>query len=144
MKKIIVFGLLLNLLVIPAGYAQEQAESASQVSEVPTPKPPYIYQSGNRRDPFKPLISQRAVSREVETLGEVDIILLNLSGLIWDEGEVLALLHDGGNFGYILKEGRLLGANYQAVEGVYGKVKADGVYLTQGETEVKLSLGEEK
>lgn len=147
----VICGLLLNLLIL-AGFTQEEGAGSAaapvrqELKEVPTPEPepPFIYQSGNRRDPFKPLVSQKAVGREIESPGEVEIVSLSLSGLIWDDGEVLALLHDGGNFGYILKKGRLLAANYRIIEGISGVIKADGVYLTQGKTKVKLTLREEE
>ncbi|MDI6703130.1 MAG: hypothetical protein QME40_00370 [bacterium] len=115
------------------------------------PEPPlYVYRSFKRRDPFVPLIQKEEEKRERESIltitneeiFEVNIRELTLSGIIWDRGGALALLSSIGGFGYILKNGRLLGENDKPVEGVFGQIIGDNcVILSQGNKKITLYLG---
>lgn len=121
------------------------------------PEPTYRYRAGGRRDPFRALVSEEIepvekerpifvakrekVPKEVKGVGIFDLDSLRLSGLIWDREEALALLHDKEGNPYILKRGRLLDPNSKPIEGVFGRIREDGVYLKGWGKDVRLTLG---
>lgn len=116
----------------------------------------YMYRPLNRRDPFRALIAQREKVTVTATKPkpaqklpepvkrELDIRDLTLDGIIWDaeNGVGIALLRNGENYGFILKEGRLLGRNQKRMEGIYGRVVGEEVRLVQDQAKVTLKIGE--
>jgi len=109
----------------------------------------YEYKSFTKPDPFVPLIvsEKEQVKGEVKplNLSQIDIVNLELSGIIWDKKESMALLHDGNKFGYILKRGRLLGDNFKPIRGITGRIIGhERVFLHQGNAEVNFFIGKPK
>lgn len=108
----------------------------------------YEYKSLRMRDPFVPLIASEKKTigmDKSQNLLEIDITNLELTGIVWDKKESMAILHDGNKFGYILKRGRLYADNFKPIKGIYGKILGDKtIFLAQGKTEVNFCLGKSK
>ncbi|MEW6096659.1 MAG: hypothetical protein AB1567_09060 [bacterium] len=108
----------------------------------------YEYKSLRNRDPFVALIvSEKKPAEGVKAvdLSQINIINLELAGIIWDKKESVAILHDGNNFGYILEKGRLLADNFKPIKGITGRIIGnERVFLEQGKTEVNFFVGKPK
>lgn len=149
MRKNFLVYLILFLILIVGCARKEEKKMVVLPSEIPSeevvkPEPPaYGYTSFQQRDPFIPLVSETPITDDKPTenkkadLGDIEIIALNLSGIMWDRKESLAMLHDGNNFGYILKKGNLLSDNGQVIKGIKGSILNNNiVILIQGENTV--------
>jgi Tfp pilus assembly protein PilP len=163
MRKIIII-LILLISIVGCGRKEEveikpMVRPPMPVIEIPEVKvevTPYEYIPADRRDPFVPLIKPEVEKKEItkpevkpieekiEEIYELDINSLTLSGLIWNGGEALALFHDGGGFGYILKKGLLYGANFEPIKGISGLIKDNKVTLYQGKRKLIFAFEEEK
>lgn len=136
---------------------EEVTAPAILAREIIRPAPSlYMYRPLDRRDPFKALIepvekvtvkpkpTPKVVKEAPPVKRELDIKDLTLAGIVWDarNGEAMALLHNGDNYGFILKEGRLLGKGQQRVQGIYGRVVGEEVRLVQDKTKITLKVGE--
>lgn len=150
MSKILLVSLILALIPISCAKKEEKKvvvlPPKIPIEEPVKPEPPvYRYTSFQLRDPFLPLVVT-APKGEVRPAGKVDltaieITALNLSGLIWDRSESLAMFHDGNNFGYIFKHGNLLADNGKVIKGISGCIKSNNlVVLTQDKTTVTFNL----
>lgn len=110
----------------------------------------YEYKSFRQRDPFVPLVTaeRRDVpQQQIDTKdpSQIDITNLELSGIIWDKRESMAVFRDQRGFGYILSKGRLLGDNFEPIKGIRGRIVENRrVFLYQGDTEVNFLLGKPK
>lgn len=65
---------------------------------------PVIYSSGGRRDPFRALIVDEQKEGDIVT----DLLQLEgavLTGVVWSEGEYLAMVRDSENRSFFLREG---------------------------------------
>ncbi len=107
----------------------------------------YEYKSLNKRDPFIALVvSEKKVTEGgKELLSQINIFELEMTGIVWDKKESMAIFHDGNNFGYILKKGRLLADNFKPIEGIRGEITRNNrVFLQQGKSEVTFFIGKPK
>jgi Tfp pilus assembly protein PilP len=153
--KYIVIYSLLGILILGVGCQRkveppptppkERVERPAPPPPIKPPEPTYHYSRGGRRDPFRALVGEERaevtfVSEPVKEVEIFDLDSLTLSGLVWDEEEALALLYDRQGVSYILKRGRLLDPDSQPIEGVFGEIREEGVYLVAGEREVTLTL----
>lgn len=153
--KYIVIYSLLGILILGVGCQRkveppptppkERVERPAPLPPIKPPEPTYHYSRGGRRDPFRALVGEERVevtfvSEPVKEVEIFDLDSLTLSGLMWDEEEALALLYDRQGVSYILKRGRLLDPDSQPIEGVFGEIREEGVYLVAGEREVTLTL----
>ncbi|MEW5766556.1 MAG: hypothetical protein AB1797_02870 [bacterium] len=137
---------------------EEATAPAILAREITRPAPSlYMYRPLDRRDPFKALIEPKKevtakpttpkpkpVKEALPVKRELDIEDLTLAGIIWDakNGGAMALLHNGDNYGFILKEGRLWGKGQRRVEGIYGQVIGEQARLVQDKTKITLKVGE--
>src|SRR5512144_2756717 len=65
---------------------------------------PVIYLANSRRDPFRPLISDENRGGEIKT----DLLVVdgaNLTGVVWAEGQYLAMVKDKEKRTFFLREG---------------------------------------
>ena len=134
----------LVLLLFSAGCTEEQRPAAPVVKkpekvEAPIPKasaalippeimptaPPYAYNPGGRRDPFKPLIEARKVTPLPSTtnvpltpLQRFELNQLRLIGVIVGKGEPMAMVSTLGGKSYLLKKGVKVGMNNGVVVGI--------------------------
>lgn len=148
MRKRFLVCLILSLILIVGCGKKEEKKMMVLPSDIPTeevvkPEPPaYGYTSSQQRDPFLPLVSETPIDTKPTedkkaSLGDIEITTLNLSGITWDKKESLAMLHDGNNFGYILKKGNLLSDNGKVIKGIKGSISNNNiVVLIQGENTV--------
>lgn len=110
----------------------------------------YEYKSFKSRDPFIPLVVSSEKKPAVAgvkavNLSQINISDLELSGIIWDKKESMAILHDGNKFGYILKGGRLFADNFKPIKDITGKIIGNKeVFLQQGKTNINFSLTKPK
>jgi hypothetical protein len=64
----------------------------------------YFYQSSDREDPFRALVSGAYAATE-GAADVVDMASARLVGVMWGEEDRFALVEDGAGFGYILRVG---------------------------------------
>jgi hypothetical protein len=64
----------------------------------------FFYQSNDREDPFKALVSGAYEASEGAS-ELVDLASARLVGVMWGEEDRFALVEDGGGYGYILRVG---------------------------------------
>lgn len=155
-KKIFILTLIFVMSNIIGCGKREEKKVYVLPPQIPMEKPElyvpeqYEYKSVVNRDPFEPLIVSDAKTRGKEgvrgvDISEIDIANLELSGIVWDRKESMAILHDGNKFGYILKRGRLLADNFRPITGISGKILGNkNVFLQQGKTEVNFFLEKPK
>ncbi|MFH1564217.1 MAG: hypothetical protein ABIF11_12510 [Nitrospirota bacterium] len=108
----------------------------------------YEYKSLVLRDPFIALVVSEKKSTEggkgVE-LSEINILDLEMTGIVWDRKESMAIFHDGNRFGYILKKGRLFADNFKPIKGIQGTIIGNNRgFLQQGKSEVNFFMGKPK
>ncbi|HOU37208.1 MAG TPA: hypothetical protein PLJ26_01915 [Candidatus Omnitrophota bacterium] len=113
-KRFIYSGLLSILL--PAAILVSQAHSAPKQEPkssepLPLPPPDYVYETGNKRDPFIPLITSdgRFVPLE-KTPGEESESVLKVEGIIYDKFGLSYAIVDGS----VVKIGDLI-SDYQVL-----------------------------
>lgn len=88
--------------------------------------PLFVYDESNKRDPF-----QRVTLVEAsETIEEVNISTLRLTGIIHFEKKGIATLEDDNMYKYILKNKKLY-SNNKIVKGVTGDIEGKKVVLKQ-------------
>jgi type IV pilus assembly protein PilP len=112
----------------------------------------YSYDPTGKIDPFMPLIvdaparqttvaQTRRVSKPLTPLQKYDLKDLQLVAVISTHSTASALIQDPSGFGYIVKEGILIGKN----EGVLKKIIGNGIIIEEqilnslGEPETKIS-----
>lgn len=102
----------------------------------------FIYQRGNRSDPFVPFISERTTTQQIETEelltgmrlfepGQLNLVAISFGG-----NNPIALVQDSTGKGYILKEGIAIGR-----KGVITSIMANSVII---EESFLTSSGEKK
>lgn len=153
-KKIFILSLMVLMSNIIACAKKEEKKIVILPPQISIAKPElyvpetYEYKSLRMRDPFVPLITSEKKTVEKDkslSLLEIDITALELTGIVWDKRESMAILHDGNKFGYILKKERLYADNYKPIKGIYGKILGDKtIFLEQGKREVNFCLGKPK
>lgn len=155
-KKILILNLIFVMSSIIGCAKKEEPKIVVLPPQISMEKPEmyvpekYEYKSAGIRDPFEPLISseQKAPGEKVAKgtqISEIDIVNLELSGIIWDAKESMAVLHDGNKFGYILKRGQLFADNFKPIKGISGKILGhENVFLQQGKTEINFYLEKPK
>jgi Tfp pilus assembly protein PilP len=154
-KNFFILGLIMVMSIIIIGCAKKEEKKVVILPpKIPIAKPEmyvperYEYKSFRKRDPFVPLVvseKKPAAGVEAQDLSQINIADLELSGIIWDEKESMAILHDGNNFGYILKGGRLLADNFKPIKGIRGKIIGNKrIFLQQGKTNVDFFIGKPK
>jgi hypothetical protein len=65
---------------------------------------PFVYESGGRRDPFRPLIWEGKKGQDIVT----NLLVLDgavLTGVVWSEGEYLAMVRDKNGRTFFLRDG---------------------------------------
>lgn len=112
----------------------------------------YSYDASGKADPFQPLFAETAskqqsvvprkkIRRSLTPLQKFDISDLKLVAVITSDVKSSALLQDPSGFGYIVKEGMLVGLN----DGMLKKILPNGIiieeqlYNASGELETKTS-----
>ncbi|MEW6619247.1 MAG: hypothetical protein AB1422_07920 [bacterium] len=153
-RKFFILSLICGLSLIIGCAKKEEKKVVVLPPQIPIAKPEmyipekYEYKSALTRDPFVPLIVSEVkpvAGDKGLKLSEINILNLELSGIIWDKKEIMALFHDGNHFGYILKKGNLYADNYRPIAGIWGKfIKNREVFLQQGKTEVNFFIGKPK
>lgn len=155
MGKKIFFLTLIFVMTIMIGCAKKEAPKRLVLPpQIPIAKPEmyvperYEYKSSRERDPFVSLIVEQAkpvAGVSGTDMSQISIADLELSGIIWDKKEAMAILHDGNKFGYILKKGRLFADNFKPIKGIEGKIIGNKlVFLQQGKTKVNFSIDKPK
>lgn len=126
------------------------AKAKKPVKEKPAVSEEYSYDATGKPDPFLPLIAEasprkRTVASQktkpLTPLQKYDLNELNLVAIISAGEKASALLEDSARFGYIVKDGMLIGKN----DGVIKKITENGIiieekiYNSMGNLETKIS-----
>ncbi|MDI6734770.1 MAG: hypothetical protein QME42_01030 [bacterium] len=158
MKKKLNFIGLISLIgligFIPGCAKKEEKKIVILPPQIPIEKPEmylpekYEYKSLNERDPFIALVVSEKKSSEGgkgPALSEINIFELEMTGIVWDKKESMAIFHDGNHFGYILKKGSLLADNFKPIKGIRGEIIGNNrAFLQQGKAAVNFFMGKPK
>lgn len=145
---------LISLIVFIGCAKKEERKKLILPPQIPIEKPEmylperYEYKSLASRDPFIALVVSEKKPTEGgkgTNLSEINISDLEITGIVWDKKESMAILHDGNHFGYILKKGKLLADNFKPIAGINGEIIGNNrVFLQQGKSEVNFFIGKPK
>lgn len=100
----------------------------------PATEQAYAYVPGKRRDPFMPVISERAqqANRDRSPLQRVPLGDLTLIGVVWGGFGSRAMVQTPDGRGYTIQQGTLVGPNHGVVTGI----SEDAVTIEERMTEV--------
>jgi type IV pilus assembly protein PilP len=127
-------------LTVPINaFAQETYQPGTEGNDSPTAQTPYVYQTENRPDPFKPFITPQAAipvgldpneivdfERELTGMQLFEPGQLTLVGVLGSGDEMLAMVEDQTQKGYLLTEGMLIGRR-----GVVTRIEPQQVIITE-------------
>lgn len=141
-KSGVLFGLVIPifwLAVALCASAQETDEQGTEENGNTSAEISYFYQTEGRPDPFKPFITPQAASpmgfdpneivefeRELTGMQLFEPGQLTLVGVLGSGGEMLAMVEDQTQKGYLLKEGMLIGRR-----GVVTSIEPQRVIITE-------------
>ena len=112
--------------------ATPSAILSGQKEEIPKVKkelPRYVYKSSRRRDPFVPLVGKVETRSLSAYPGKVNISMLELKGLIWDEGKRYVLLKSSDGNAYVAGDEGLIDDRGMIVQGIATILKEEKVVL---------------
>ncbi len=120
-------------------FAQDIDETTIDEGSVSSVEAPFVYQTEGRPDPFKTFVTPRAIippRLDPDEIVEVEVELtgmqlfepgqLTLVGVLGSGGEMLAMVEDQTQKGYLLKEGMLIGRR-----GVVTRIEPQQVIITE-------------
>ncbi len=90
----------------------EAAKSAAPSAASAAPVKEFVYDAGNRRDPFQPLIKPKEAgpkARPKTGLAALDVDELKLAGIIWGRQGFYALVEASNGAGYVLRVNDVIG-----------------------------------
>lgn len=110
----------------------------------------YVYDSAGKPDPFVPLITEETSAKSaapqrsttpMTPLQKYDLNELKLVAIVAKAMSMTAVLEDPAGFGYIVKEGTLVGKNDGVIKKITGDslVVEEQIFSTLGNLEPKIS-----
>jgi Tfp pilus assembly protein PilP len=104
----------------PPKPAQPVAAKPTAPAPAPAPTTPeYVYETKNRRDPFRPLIQPKKVEAKGTTKPKseregLQVAELKLAGIVWERSGAYALVETPTGKGYVLRVNDRIGEDFGA------------------------------